>query len=51
MAKGAKGKFIKRLYHSVGLAKMLYAADVWCTSPIDKHGAFTKSNSHVIKME
>src|ERR1700678_879 len=51
MARGAKGSFIKRLYHSVGLAKMLYAADVWCTSPIDKPGASTRTSSHVIKME
>src|SRR5271168_562310 len=51
MARGAKGSFIKRLYHSVGLAKMLYTADVWCTSPIDKPGASTRTSSHVIKMK
>src|ERR1700678_2483786 len=51
MARGVRGSFIKRLYHSVGPAKMLYAADIWCTSPIDKPRASTRTNSHVIKME
>src|SRR5271168_1676816 len=51
MARGAKGKFIKRLYHTVGLAKMLYAADIWCTSPIDKPRASARATGHVAKME
>ena len=51
MARGAKGKFIKRLYLMVGLAKMLYAADVWCPPPTDKPGTFTRASTHVTKME
>src|ERR1700678_68322 len=51
MAKGAKGKFIRRLYYTVGLAKMLYAADVWCTSPLDRPRAASRSSTHITKME
>src|SRR5271168_2650149 len=51
MAKGAKGKFIRRLYYTVGLAKMLYTADVWCTSPLDRPRAASRSSTHITKME
>jgi ribonuclease HI len=51
MARGAKGRFIKRLYYTVGLAKMLYAADIWCTSPIGRSKTTSKTPVHVTKME
>ena len=35
MAGGMRGRFIRRIYKGVGLAKMLYAADVWCALPPD----------------
>src|SRR5271155_624380 len=47
-----RGKFIRRLYTSMGLAKMLYAADVWCT-PLPSSGTRTrgKANTFIKKME
>ena len=49
--RGVKGVFIRRLYNAVGLAKMLYAADVWCTSPIDKSRTTTRPTIHTTNME
>src|ERR1700678_2804795 len=51
MARGTKGRFIKRLYYTVGLAKMLYAADVWCTSPLERSNTKSRTSAFITKME
>ena len=52
MASGMRGKFIRRLFTSVGLAKMLYAADVWCTpTPNKRPGTRAKTKARVKRME
>src|SRR5271163_3786496 len=52
MARGMKGKLIKRLFASIGLAKMLYAVDVWCApTPNKKPGTREKTKTHIKKME
>src|SRR5271155_3906065 len=54
MARGMRGRFVRRIYKGVGLAKMLYAADVWCALPPDNQpraGAKSKSKTFIKKME
>src|SRR5271156_6298685 len=52
MASGMRGNLIKRLFTSVGLTKMLYAADVWCTpTPNKRPGTRAKTKTHVKRME
>src|SRR5271156_4247386 len=50
-AKGIKGGLARRLYYSVAVASMLYAADVWCAPSFRRVGSNRAGSGVVSKLD